>query len=304
MAHSFDATLKDLLAPTPEDFGALFDLPSARPVVSLNVDLSTISAATDVAFGFGAPMQEIVDLNFQSGPDPEVGARYLLYSAALRMRFGVPVRTILILLRPKADSREIQGVLTYASGQTRVEFHYEVIRMWEQPVKSFLSGGLQWLPLAMLCQMPPDRALADAMREVVHEIDRRLALECEHARAVRLMTAAFVLSGLRVERDALGPIFEGVRVMHQESTAFDYYVEEGMAKGMAKGLAKGMTKGMTEGAIQTAHRYLLRQGQKRLGPPEPATVAALNEIQEIDRLDRLADAMLSASSWQELLATP
>ena len=69
MSLPFDATLKEMFAPRPEDFAPVFQFPQIEPAQALNVDLSTISAATDVAFGFGSPLQEIVDLNFQSGPD-------------------------------------------------------------------------------------------------------------------------------------------------------------------------------------------------------------------------------------------
>src|SRR5688572_28837953 len=102
MAHRFDATMKDMFA-EPKDFTTVFDLPKVSPACALNVDLSTISAATDVAFGFGAPLQEIVDLNFQSGPDPTLPARLHLYNAAYYLRYGVPVRSVAVLLRPKAD---------------------------------------------------------------------------------------------------------------------------------------------------------------------------------------------------------
>ena len=61
---------------------------------------------------------------------------------------------------------------------------------------------------------------------------------------------------------------------------------------------------LEEGAIKAAHRLLLRQGKQRLGPPGEDTVSALKTIKDPDRLDRLVDAVLSASSWQELLATP
>src|ERR1700691_5211945 len=132
------------------------------------------SRPRDVAIGFRVPIQEIVDLNFQSGPDPEVPARCHLYSAALNFRFGVPVRTILILLRPKADADGIDGKLAYISGASGVEFRYEVVRMWQPPVEAFFAGGVSLLPLAPLCQMPADQPLADAMRSVVREIDRRL----------------------------------------------------------------------------------------------------------------------------------
>jgi hypothetical protein len=38
-----------------------FGLPWTLPAVTLNVDLSTLSVATDVAIGYGDPMQEIAD---------------------------------------------------------------------------------------------------------------------------------------------------------------------------------------------------------------------------------------------------
>jgi hypothetical protein len=81
MPHRFDATLKDIVADYPGDFTPL-GIPK-RPATVLNVDLSTISGATDVALGFGNPVDEIVDLNFQSGPDVGLPARLHLYNAAL-----------------------------------------------------------------------------------------------------------------------------------------------------------------------------------------------------------------------------
>ena len=65
MSFPFDATLKGILGQSPSDLCKPFRLPSIEPATALNVDLSTISAATDVAIGFGDPVQEIVDLNFQ-----------------------------------------------------------------------------------------------------------------------------------------------------------------------------------------------------------------------------------------------
>jgi hypothetical protein len=61
---------------------------------------------------------------------------------------------------------------------------------------------------------------------------------------------------------------------------------------------------LEEGAIEAEQRVLLRLGQKRLGPPDEATVASVKSIKNLDRLDRITDVVLSAASWQELLATP
>ena len=75
--------------------------------------------------------------------------------------------------------------------------------------------------------------------------------------------------------------------MH-ESTAYDVIHEEGFAKGQIAG-EQGL---------------LLRQGRKRLRRADEATIAALHAVKDLDRLERLADAVIDVASWQELLATP
>jgi len=48
------------------------------------------------------------------------------------------------------------------------------------------------------------------------------------------MTAAFILTGLRVDQDVLPTIFDGVRVM-QESTAYDAWAEQTEKRGELRG---------------------------------------------------------------------
>ena len=295
MSHPFDATLKDILGNNPADLTPVLDLPSDLPARTLNVDLSTVSAASDVAFGFGEPLQEIADINLQSGPDPKLVARLHLYNAAYHHHYPVPVRSILILLRPSADLAHLTGQLVYQGGRSRVEYDYEVVRLWQQPLALFLTGGLALLPLAPLCQLPADVPLEQALRAVIHQIDQRLANEVPYARAVQLMTATFVLTGLRIGRQNLAGIFQGVKIMH-ESSAFALYEE--------KGREEGRMEGRQEGRVEESHRLLLRQGSKRFGVPDAATEATLVAIRDLERLERLADAMFNAQSWQEFLASP
>lgn len=51
MSHRFDATLKDIVAQHPAEFAEALGLRCEGRAIALNVDLSTISAATDVALG-------------------------------------------------------------------------------------------------------------------------------------------------------------------------------------------------------------------------------------------------------------
>ncbi len=281
MSLPFDATLKGILGESPDDLRKPFHLPATKPAQALNVDLSTISAATDVAFGFGDPLDEIVDLNFQSGPDPYIDARLHLYSAAFHLRFHVPVRSNLVLLRPKAETSGLTGKLSYLSGKKRVTFEYDVIRMWHKPVQLFLEGGVSQLPLAMLCKTPPGKPLEKALRDVRREIERRLAALPDHAQAVRLMTGAHILTGLRADKDQVDAIFEGASIMHRK-VAWDEAIDEGQLK--------------------MGRRGLLNVGRGLFGEPSPRVEAALAAIDDPDRLDRMLAAIAKLKSWRDLLA--
>jgi hypothetical protein len=163
----------------------------------------------------------------------------------------------------------------------RVSFEYKIVRLWKQPVETFLEGGPGLLPLAPLCRLPGGMSKTEALRLVVREIDRRVAAMPNNASAVRLITAAFILTGLRVAKDSLGEIFKGVRIMH-ETVAWDAYLEEGIAKGELKAI--------------------LSIGKHQFGKPDAKTKAALMAIQDLDRLDRMIDNFTKAKSWKELLS--
>ena len=86
----------------------------------------------------------------------------------------------------------------------------------------------------------------------------------------------------------------------QESTAYD----EVMNEGPDRGRLEGETRGRLEGEIRSKVRLLLRLGRKQIGNPDAATEAALSAITDLDRLERLGDAVLTAKTWSELLGTP
>jgi hypothetical protein len=82
----FDATLKDILQKFTRDFEEQLGLIGPEPVRVLNVDLSTISAATDFVLGYGEPPVRLVDLNFQTSRDVALAQRLLMYNALLHHR--------------------------------------------------------------------------------------------------------------------------------------------------------------------------------------------------------------------------
>ena len=69
-----------------------------------------------------------------------------------------------------------------------------------------------------------------------------------------------------------------------ESTAYDTMVEEG--------------------EIRNSHRNLLQFGRKKFnGEPDEQLKATLFAIRDLDRLERMVDAIWTAASWKELIET-
>jgi hypothetical protein len=284
MSKPYDATLKDLAAVDPARFLAEVDAPPALPVRLLNVDLSTVTAATDVVFGLGDPLVEIVHLDAQAGPDAAKHLDLLAYNGLLHRQYRVPVHSILLLLRPQARLSVQTGKIQYAPrpGLGKMDFSYEIVPLWEIPAAELLAGGPGTMPLATLGLLPEGLSAEDGVRWAVRQMEQRLLSESP-ALAPRLLTAAWVLSGLRLGRDQVRAIFQGVRAV-RESDSYQAILDEGRAEG--------------------AQRMLLRQARKKLGEPDEATRAALGQITDLDRLERLIDRLSEVSTWHDLLQTP
>src|SRR5205823_2654034 len=134
----------------PQDFLAVLGLTSPGPVTTVNVDLSTVTAATDVVFALGDPPVSYVTLDFQSGRDPGLSRRVLVYNVLLHQRVHRPVHSVVVLLRRAADDPNLDGTFRYEAqpGRGGLDFRFEVVRLWERPVDELLQGAVGTLPLA------------------------------------------------------------------------------------------------------------------------------------------------------------
>jgi hypothetical protein len=284
MPLEFDATLKDLVQRRPADFSAGFRLHGPGTLSVVNVDLSMVSASTDVVFAFGDPPRELVDLNFQTSSDESLVERLLLYNALLHYRYGVPVHSLLILLRPAADGQHLTGRLRYR-GQGRrghTVFKYEVIRLWQIPTRRLLRAGIGMLPLAMLGRLPEGMRTERGLPSVIRTIQQRAEAEQSPEQANETLTSSYILSGLRVNRETGLRLFEGVRAV-RESTTYQAILDEGR--------------------IDELHETVLVLGRERFGAADEVTQAAIISVTDLDRLRRMRVRLLRVNSWQELLRT-
>ena len=285
MAMTFDATLKDMGRESPLGFLTTFDQPPTLPVRPLNVDLSTVTALADLVLGLGELLAEIVQLDFQSSAAAWKHADVMAYHALLFSHYHVPVHTVIILLRPGAAHANMNGLISYAPrpGRGRMEFSYEVVRLWERPAEELLRADLGVVPLAMLGRLPENLSLEEGLTVIAEQLAERITKEAPPDRAGKLLIDAFLLTGLRLRRDAAARVFQGVRAM-QESDTYLAILEEGEEK--------------------HARKAVMLVGQERCGAPSEEVSSRLENIRDLERLDRMLRRAAKAESWDEILETP
>lgn len=286
MAQEYDTTMKDLVEIGPGDWLALDGRPRG-PVRLIDADLATVSRAADKVMRVEGAAPYLFHQEFQSGHDAaELPGKLNARSALLEQRHNLPVRTVVVVLRPEANSpvltgeyrRQLEGEESY-----RV-FRYGVIRVWQLDPDVLLKGGPGTLPLA------PIAAVSEGeLPGVIAKLGERLEKPPLRKLAGSLWTAADILLGLRYPADMVQVLLQGVKAM-RESTTYQAILEEGRQEGIRLG------------EIRQAQRMLLSLGQERFGAPSQKLRKRLERLEDLDRLQALARRMLHADSWENLLA--
>jgi hypothetical protein len=284
MPGPVDDALKHLTELSPQDWVVRGGWPAAAAAL-IDADIGTISGAADKAIRVTGTPDWLLAIDYQSGHDslaklPDL----LLYNSALFKRHGLPVRTLLILLHRGADSRKLTGLYErgFPGDPFDAALRYRVLRVWEVPAATWLSGGLGLVPLALLGGVPK----AD-LPAVVAQMKQRFDREAP-SRAKELWFAAYILMGLRYESAIVQSLLRGVMNM-KESTTYQAILEEGKAEGEAKGKA------------EEARKMLLLMGRERFGEPSAQITALLDAAIDLSQLEALMIRLLHAKTWEELL---
>jgi len=215
--------------------------------------------------------------------------RLLQYHALLLYRHQIRVATTVVLLSRKARLRGLTGRLQQRGpdGEITLTFRYRVIRFWERPVEEILAGGLGVLPLAPLTDFAPER-----LPEILDLLDERFAEEAPPSAGDELWAATLMLMGVRYHRQVIRALGEKVQRM-RESVTYQMIIEEGLEQGRAEGLVQG--------EIVAMRRTLVHLGTQRFGAPDERVASRLAGIDDLAALERSTDAILSATSWDDLL---
>jgi len=293
LAKRYDAAIKHLVEAHPADWLAFAGLPPATELKVIDADISTVGPAADKVIQVLAPEPYLAHLEFQSSSDGQLDHRMLLYNVLLRWRHKVPVRSVVVLLRPQAEGRGSSGIVTEVTEwDSLLEFRYRVIRLWKQPVESVLAGGLGTLPLAPISAVPQDK-----LPDVVDGMRKRFEQEVPPAEIADAWAATLIQMGLRYSLQLGRELLKGVRNM-KESVTYQAIIEEGEALGLAKGKAEGIA----EGRINEARSLVLLLGKRRFGVPPEVVVEKLNSIQDLAVLESIAEQVVEVDGWDQLLS--
>ncbi len=282
--NPYDVSTKELVWDDPGAWLERFGIGPPGPAEVIDSDITTLSAAADKVIKVGAPEPYLVNIELQSSHDMELVATTWYRQAALYHRHKLPVLTVLVLLRRDANSPSFTGTfeIEMRDGWRTNQYNYRVVRMWSEDPEPYLTSGVNLVPLAPLTNVREDELPA-----LVRRMEGRISAEPRPS-AAKLWTAAYLLMGLRYSQEAASQLLEGVLDM-QESTTYQAILK----------------KGRKEGHVTGEQRLLILQGTERFGKPDDATLAAIEAIDDIERLEALGVRIVhqDVRDWKDLLSS-
>jgi hypothetical protein len=261
----------------------------AGPLEPLDPDLSTVQPAADKVFRLGPPAAGLLHLEAQSSWDGGLPDRLLTYNVLLHDRYGGPVHSVALLLRRDANSPHLTGTLTRAdaAGREYLRFGYVVVRVWELPADPVLAGGLGVAPIGLLTDDAEPR-----LPELVKQFAERVIHDAPAEGTQNLLlSAAYILLGLRYDKEVVRPLFLGVQKMRESST-YQAILEEGRVE--------GLTRGRVEATLETRRQDLLDLLTDRFGPVPADLEARIKATTDPDRLRAALRQVLRINSPGEL----
>jgi predicted transposase/invertase (TIGR01784 family) len=230
---------------------------------------------------------QILHIEFQVrlDSDPPLPLRMLDYWVRLYRLYRLPIRQVVVLLRPPAEGTVIESA--FVLGTTRHE--YQVLCMWEQDPSTFLED-ISLLPLATL-------AAAQSPEQLLNQVAQRVSTIESIQQRRESSTYAQLLAGLRFNKTLIRQVFR--EDIMRESVIYQEILQEGEERGILKGEERGILKGEERGILKGEQAVILRQLARRIGEVSPELQSQIRAL-SLYQLEALADALLDFSALADL----
>lgn len=301
---SYDATTRFL---SDEDEPLLlqyllqrFNLPTGAVLTKLPGSLPSVTLEADAVYRIEGNPPYLIHLEYESSWQANRPSRFMRYHMLLGQREELPVKTIVVLQRPEANSNDMTGewVQRDPHGNPTLLFRYEVVRLWDLPYQEFLNGGKGLWPLAPLANVREEE-LPGLMLELQKRWRTMPAKE-----STELAHATFILMGLRYEQSLILQLYRGITTM-EESVTYQMILNKGkdigLITGRQEGHQEGRQEGRQEGEQRMARVALISVLESKFGQIPSDLTAAIEQITDVNRLARMLKVVFSQAQPSDIL---
>ena len=238
----------------------------------------------------------LVHIEFQVGDstDVEMVRRNVGYLGRCYERYGVPILSHVIYLRPNAGQNDPGGYRQDVPNH-RFIVEYKVIRLIEldgQSVFETENPGL--MPFAPLMQPP---AGMERLQWAIQCNERTKTLSLPADIRSNLLVSQWVMSGLIHPHQSIGGFLS--EAVMQESSVYEHLLQTTGEERYQEGIQQGIQQGTEQGARQTAIKSLFEVLEFRFdGQAVQALRPALERIQDLQRLEQLHREALRAETFE------
>ena len=291
----FDTVAKHLIQTHPADF-ARFALQrdDIQDVEVLDTEQPNVRRPDSLLQVRVGGKEVLVHHEFQTtdSTDPPMPLRMAGYIGRLIERYGLPVFSHVLYLRPNAGRRD-PGYYRQEHPDYPIVIRYKVLRLIQLPGQAVLDSGLGGL--AAVC--PPDAAAGRTGRGRVwleQCVAKAWDMPLERPVKADVLTGLTLLSGLVYNPQTVTAIVSKEYLMDlmRESPFAQYLTQQAREEGIEQGIEQGERKQAIEALLEVV--------ELRFGADAAESLAApIRAIDDVPRLNQLHRTAIQASSFEE-----
>lgn len=228
MPGPWDDSLRIFISENPQDFASWIIQTTGVKVkekLLTRFETRVLEADALLLLVTEEEVEFLLEIEFQSTNDPDIGERLLAYSFEAKREHHLPVQACVIWLRSDGEVPEPPLKWPLPGGRINLVFDYVSIELAEMPTNEFRQLNLPGiLPLMILTKQ-------GATHDVVQEVITRL--EATGKRSLLLITEFFSSLVFTNEDDQkwLERTFAVIKDQLRDTPAYQRYLKEGLEKG-------------------------------------------------------------------------
>lgn len=224
----------------------------------------------------------------------------LRYNRNLARKFGPPVHTIVLVLRPDGYHRALteQYVERSAGGKLLIHFGYWVVRVWERSFAELLDGGPALMPLAMLSN-EVRRKRSGRERYAAQFLERARTEEPDPVAQRLLLETATTMCGLRYTHEEVRQMFGSLNRLMKESSVFQEELRLEVKRQVDEAVEEATRRAVEERA-RTLRQSVLTVLNSRFARVSAGVAAFVESVADPEHLLRLVAAAARVASPDEL----